>query len=241
MNKPHRYLSKAITALKRINLPYKQVPLTAIPDDSFFPGMTVDRGVLKFHAGTVHPGELLHEAGHLALYPKQKWYEIKGTFPSFDPFPTGFPFGDLAVEAWSAALAVSVGIPIAVHTSQMGNADRHNDDGKGVDLADGYASFAGFNVAEQLMDKKHVGITFLAVMGMTDDWPNMRRWYWRDRPCMETEPFMDALLSVWGPQKFARIFKLMARGLDDVASAKEIAQISDALDRFAVGFGISRG
>lgn len=86
--------------LRSIGIPVEAAPL---PEGTFLPGMAIRRGVLVFDpAQDFQPGDLLHEAGHLAVAdPAARGDE---PFVSSD--------GDeLATLAWSWAAACHLGLP----------------------------------------------------------------------------------------------------------------------------------
>lgn len=79
--------------------------LGVVPDQTFVPGIWVDHGVLVVDEARLEfPGDLLHEAGHIAVAAPERRAEI---------------FGDAGADAaeemmaiaWSYAAAVHLGIP----------------------------------------------------------------------------------------------------------------------------------
>jgi hypothetical protein len=81
--------------------------LTCLDDDTFMPGMTIVGGVLYIDAERlVHPGDLLHEAGHIAVTPA-----AQRPFLSGDVKKAGHDGGDeMAAIAWSWAALVHIGL-----------------------------------------------------------------------------------------------------------------------------------
>jgi hypothetical protein len=72
---------------------------------SFLPGIAVDRGVIVFDPATMeHPGDLLHEAGHLAVKPPAE-RAAATTDMGRDPAE------EMSAIAWSYAAALEIGIP----------------------------------------------------------------------------------------------------------------------------------
>lgn len=76
-----------------------------IPDDVFLPGILIDKGVLVVDETKLkYPGDLLHEAGHLAVMP--------GTQRSTSYNDVSKNAGDeLAALAWSWAALVYLNLP----------------------------------------------------------------------------------------------------------------------------------
>lgn len=80
----------------------------AIPQDTFLPGIIVEGGVILMDPERLrYPGDLLHEAGHLAVLPAPHRAEITG--------PVGDDLGnEIAAIAWSWAALVHLGLDPAV-------------------------------------------------------------------------------------------------------------------------------
>jgi len=62
-----RTAASIVAFLRGIGL---EVKTRAVAGPTFLPGITVERGVIVFDPVSLqHPGDLLHEAGHLAVKP----------------------------------------------------------------------------------------------------------------------------------------------------------------------------
>lgn len=88
--------------LRQIGLAVRFAPLGA---ETFLPGVTLEPGGLVVDPETLlYPGDLLHEAGHLAtMLPAQR----AATGPN-----AGSDMGDeIAAQAWSYAAAIHLGLP----------------------------------------------------------------------------------------------------------------------------------
>ena len=135
-----------------------EVERTAIDDDTFLPGLAVERGrLLVDEARLTWPGDLLHEAAHIAVAP-----------PEARPLMTG----DVAVEGvdmdrlekaavpWSYAAALAIGIDPAVVFHAGGYRGK----------SEGLLRTFGFGV--------YPGLNLLVEAGMTtvDAYPCMLRW-----------------------------------------------------------------
>lgn len=84
----------------------------AVPVDSFLPGVFLREGRIEFDPKRlIWPGDLLHEAGHLAVTPAADRKEITGTLTPEQHFPHG---GEVEAIAWSFAALTALALPIDV-------------------------------------------------------------------------------------------------------------------------------
>ena len=91
--------------LAAIGLP---VRVGEVPQASFLPGITIEAGELVIdQARLLYPGDLLHEAGHLAVLPPSARLGIQGDAGD----DAGLEIGAIA---WSYAAALHLGIDPAV-------------------------------------------------------------------------------------------------------------------------------
>lgn len=80
--------------------------------DSFLPGVFLRAGKIEFDPPRLSwPGDLLHEAGHLAVTPAAHRNEITGTLTPEQHFPHG---GEVEAIAWSFAALTALCLPIDV-------------------------------------------------------------------------------------------------------------------------------
>jgi hypothetical protein len=124
-----------------------------VPDTTFLPGIhIVNGGLLVDEARLKYPGDLLHEAGHLAVMPPERRTSIEGD--------TGSDGGEeLAAIAWSYAAALHLDLPPEV-----------------VFHPDGYRGGAD-SIVENFAGHRYFGVPFLKWIGLTgDDYPRMVRW-----------------------------------------------------------------
>ena len=78
--------------------------------DSFLPGVGIEEGRLVFDAGLLAwPGDLLHEAGHLAVTPASARPSLRGTLTPADHHPDG---GEVEAIAWSFAALSALRLPV---------------------------------------------------------------------------------------------------------------------------------
>jgi hypothetical protein len=78
-----------------------------VPDGSvLLPGLRVeDGGILVDETKAPYPGDLLHEAGHLAVMPPEARTTLSGTLPTDGGL-------EMAALAWSYAMAVRFELPL---------------------------------------------------------------------------------------------------------------------------------
>ena len=121
---------------------------------SFLPGVAIEGGVLVVDEERLrYPGDLLHEAGHLAILPHHARRKIQG-----DAGPDGgFEAGAMA---WSYAAAVHLGIDPAI-----------------VFHEDGYKG-ASPSILENFAKGRYIGVPILEWVGLTTakSYPAMRAW-----------------------------------------------------------------
>jgi hypothetical protein len=82
------------------------------PDDAFLPGIRLERGELHMDESQLaYPGDLLHEAGHIAAAPPAVRPALSGSLylPDVDMGAL-----EVAAIAWSYAAALAIGIDPAV-------------------------------------------------------------------------------------------------------------------------------
>jgi hypothetical protein len=82
------------------------------PDGGFLPGIRVSRGeLLVDESRLAYPGDLLHEAGHIAVAPPALRAELSGSIDL-----PGVDMGalEVAAVAWSYAAALAIGLDPAV-------------------------------------------------------------------------------------------------------------------------------
>ncbi len=84
----------------------------AVPEGSFLPGVTIAGGRVVYDPARLRwPGDLLHEAGHVAVTPASRRPLLSGTLGSEDEAPGG---GEPEAIAWSWAAAGACGVPADV-------------------------------------------------------------------------------------------------------------------------------
>ena len=125
--------------------------------DTFLPGVTVSNGVLMVDSRKLtYPGDLLHEAGHLAVLTKAQRLNSTGDFSDDGGY-------EMAAIAWSFAASVHLGLAIDV-----------------VFHKGGYKNDSDWLI-ELFTSGKSIGVPILEWKGMTTvserpKYPNMKSW-----------------------------------------------------------------
>ena len=150
----NRTTDTIVAFLARIGLCAKEGP---IPNQTFLPGISVAEGVLVLdRQRLLYPGDLLHEAGHLAVISPAARRTASDDF--------GDDGGnEMAAIAWSYAACVHLGLPLTVLF--------HDD---------GYKGDAAW-LAETFASGRYIGLPLLEWKGMTTSsgdtaFPAMRHW-----------------------------------------------------------------
>ena len=134
-----------------IGLPFE---FAAVAAPTFLPGVVIRRGILTIdRERLLYPGDLLHEAGHMAVLPPAERAALDGD--------VGGDGGmEMAAIAWSYAAAIHLGIPVEV-----------------VFHDDGYRGGA-LELRENFAARRYVGVPLLQWMGLTTAaaFPAMTRW-----------------------------------------------------------------
>lgn len=156
----HSIVRQIASFLLSIGLPVRAASLT-LP--TFLPGILIDQGALVIdEAQLQHPGDLLHEAGHLAVAApsrRQQFYNNVGSDAG----------EELAAIAWSYAAALAAGVDPAL-----------------VFHADGYQG-GGAALLENFHQGRYIGVPLLQWIGLTAEprqatalgiapYPHMRKW-----------------------------------------------------------------
>src|SRR5271155_4491769 len=84
-----------------------QIKFASIPEPTFLPGIRVYTGILTIdEAKLLYPGDLLHEAGHLAMLPPGQRTHADGNVGD-----GGGGSLEMGAIAWSYAAALHLGLP----------------------------------------------------------------------------------------------------------------------------------
>lgn len=158
--------AKIVDFLLEIGL---DVQSTTFEDDGFLPGIKLERGALLIDESKLkYPGDLLHEAGHLAVKPPNERLET-----TLNAGSDGAE--EMMSIAWSYAAALHLEIPLEVVFHEQGYK------GSGDSLIETFSQGRGF------------GVPMLQWLGMTSDakraevlgvvpFPHMIKWLSQGRP-----------------------------------------------------------
>jgi len=124
-----------------------------IDESTVLPGIAVRGGTLIIDTAKLsYPGDLLHEAGHLAVMTPEARACASGTFP-------GSGGAEMGALAWSYAACVKLGLDAQIVFHDAGYR------GGARTLAEAFEAGSG------------VGVPILRWIGLTgDEYPEMRRW-----------------------------------------------------------------
>jgi hypothetical protein len=143
--------ARLVTFLQEIGL---TVRAGTVPEASFVPGVAIDGGTLVVdQKRLLYPGDLLHEAGHLAVLPPDARHAIHGDVGN----DAGLELGAIA---WSYAAAVHLGIDPAI-----------------VFHEGGYRG-ASLSLLENFASGRYIGVPILHWAGLTttETYPAMLSW-----------------------------------------------------------------
>ena len=153
-------IGKIVAFLREIGL---RVQADVVDGDLFLPGIKVDQGVLFYDPARLQfPGDLLHEAGHLALKSVADRTQAGANLG-------GDPAEEMMAISWSYAAALHIGIPLEVVFHPAGYK------GGSQSLLDNFA------------DGRYLAVPMLQWLGMTYDekqakaigvlpFPRMKTW-----------------------------------------------------------------
>lgn len=150
MPAPDPTTTKIVAFLSEIGIP---VVMTPLPADTLLPAMTVTRGTLLVDPDRLtHPGDLLHEAGHIAATDPA----VRATLETVADDHSE----ELAAICWSYAAARAIGLDPGI-----------------VFHSDGYRG-NGAGLAMNFQMGIYLGVHLLVGYGLTtsDTYPAMTRW-----------------------------------------------------------------
>lgn len=133
-----------------------------IPQNSFFPGIEIRDGELFIDKFLIkHPGDLLHEAGHIAVAPVEDRKTLSGNVKDTRPGTEGEEIC-VMLWTWAACKHLSLNPSIVFHK-------------------DGYKGDSEW-IIENYTEGNYLGLPLLVWMGMTTDpkeengFPLMKSW-----------------------------------------------------------------
>jgi hypothetical protein len=135
--------------------------------DSFLPGLSISDGSLVFDRAALRwPGDLLHEAGHIATAPSSIRASLNDSLEESDPVPYA---GEVEATAWAYAAIIHLGLPPSVLFHPEGYA------GKSSALIATYT----FGVYPGCFGLAQAGMTLVgadASLAATPPYPHMIQW-----------------------------------------------------------------
>jgi hypothetical protein len=160
----HRYSSPVVSRMARFlaDIGLETAP-AALSDPTFLDGLTISKGILLIdEAKLAWPGDLLHEAGHLAVTTPENRTLLRHN-------AGGDPAEEMMAIAWSYAAALAVPIEPAL-----------------VFHSGGYAG-GGKAILESFSQGRYFGVPMLEWLGLTADkkkaalldvppYPHMLKW-----------------------------------------------------------------
>ena len=100
---------RIVAFLRGIGLPVTE---GSVPDDCFLPGVRIHHGTLVFDRQRLQwPGDLLHEAGHIAVTPAASRAALSDALATQDEPAHG---GEAEATAWAYAACMKIGLDAAV-------------------------------------------------------------------------------------------------------------------------------
>jgi hypothetical protein len=138
-------INRIVAFLKLIGM---GVITRAITEPTLMPGIAIESGAIIIDTDKLlYPGDILHEAGHLATAPPEARRAMNGTLPE------GFDYlGDeIAAQAWSYAASVHLGLDARVVFHSSG----YHDGGEGLSRIYSTSDIAPGVPLLQWMDMTH--------------------------------------------------------------------------------------
>jgi hypothetical protein len=134
---------------------------TTLPDDTFLPGLLIDGGRLFIDPARLrYPGDVLHEAGHLAVTPAAERALLSGNIMAGKPEQVGTDGEEIVAMLWSYAACEAIGMPPEI-----------------VFHPDGYRGSSKW-ILDNFRQRNYPGLPLLVWMGLTttEGFPKMTRW-----------------------------------------------------------------
>lgn len=162
------YADQIISFIQDIGLTVRFEP---VPEDTFLPGILIKDGIILVDREQLkYPGDLLHEAGHLAVIPASRRHET-GAYVGYNPAE------EMAAIAWSWAALKHLNLAPEI-----------------VFHPDGYKG-ASQSIIDNFSQQRYFGTPILSWLGMTycafssmgsgrmeAVFPQMRKWLADEAP-----------------------------------------------------------
>ena len=155
MNEPNPVLNQIRAFLNEVGITVVEAPLAT---STFLPGILIDAGGLKIDTEQLlYPGDVLHEAGHIAVTIPEERATLQNDITHDRPDKQG---DEMAVLLWTFAACQKIGLPYEV-----------------VFHPDGYKGSSQWLI-DMYTSGQYIGLPLLVWMGMTqtDTFPAMTYW-----------------------------------------------------------------
>jgi hypothetical protein len=149
------YLSPILRFLADIGISVEE---TTLPDDTFLPGILIHAGRLLIdRQRLLYPGDVVHEAGHIAVTRAAERPTLGGNVTENNPEKEG---DELAVHLWAYAACLAMDLPAEV-----------------VFHPDGYRNQSTWLI-NIFRTGQNMGLPLLVWMGLStnEEYPRMTRW-----------------------------------------------------------------
>ena len=155
MNNPQKTLALIVGFLNSINI---KVVESSLPNNTFLPGLSLKGNTVLMDLEKLkYPGDLLHEAGHIAVT-EEKMRTVIGTEACGDNWPSDGE--EIAAILWSFAASRFLDLDLKI-----------------VFHPDGYKNHSKWLI-EQFNSKNYIGLPLLEWMCLCtkEEFPVMRKW-----------------------------------------------------------------
>lgn len=134
-----------LSFLKEIEIP---VEYSSLEENTFLPGLKIDKGLLRIDLTQLkYEGDILHEAGHIALMKPEERSVISGNLEGIE-FPEA---SEMMVIAWTYAACLEIGINPEV-----------------VFHSEGYKGYSS-GILENFKEGRYFGVPMLQWLGLTNE------------------------------------------------------------------------
>jgi hypothetical protein len=155
LNKPHKTLEIIVDFLNSINISIIEKEL---PDDTFLPGLSLYGNTILIDPEKLkYPGDILHEAGHIAVT-EESLRPFIGTDQIGSDWPTSGE--EIAAILWSYAASYHLNLDMKI-----------------VFHPNGYKNDSEWLI-EQFNSKNYIGLPLLEWMSLCsiEEFPKMKKW-----------------------------------------------------------------
>ncbi|WP_378179107.1 hypothetical protein [Aquimarina sp. SS2-1] len=152
-------IKKIFQFLESLPIP---IQFSEIPTETFLPGIKIEKGTILVDANKLtHPGDILHEAGHIAVSIPEERIHLNNNVTENNTTKEG---EELAAMLWSYAAILEMGLAAEI-----------------VFHPDGYKGESDW-ILNQYRNQVYIGLPLLQWMGLTyldteeSSFPHMKKW-----------------------------------------------------------------